>query len=171
VNTNKQNVEPWKLSTSWGHTKVLFWLPLWYPQTLLLNQHNIVCSKFYKLYKYNINISHNKTTVQLYIEEEQTTQWPKEKVQKDKQRSTSHKYKTKDLVTRTPLKIGGELRCSGQWRQCMCYVIFHQALYIWCFSAKHAVIRKIAKTGCLRIRIMCPSGATCLPADCCELAL
>jgi hypothetical protein len=37
-----------------------FWLPLWYPQTLLLNQHNIVCSKFYKLYKYNINISHNK---------------------------------------------------------------------------------------------------------------
>jgi hypothetical protein len=26
-----------------------------------------------------------------YIEEEQTTQWPKEKVQKDKQRSTKHK--------------------------------------------------------------------------------
>jgi len=25
-----------------------------------------------------------------YIEEEQTTQWPKEKVQKDKQRSTNH---------------------------------------------------------------------------------
>ena len=22
--TNKQNVEPWKLSKSWGHTKVLF---------------------------------------------------------------------------------------------------------------------------------------------------
>jgi hypothetical protein len=30
-----------------------------------------------------------------YIEEEQTTQWPKEKVQKDKQRSTKHTYKTK----------------------------------------------------------------------------
>ena len=29
-----------------------------------------------------------------YIEEEQTTQWPKEKVQKDKQRSTKHTYKT-----------------------------------------------------------------------------
>jgi hypothetical protein len=27
-----------------------------------LNQHNFICSKFYKLYKYNINISHNKTT-------------------------------------------------------------------------------------------------------------
>ena len=48
----------------------------------------------------------------LYIEEEQTTQWPKEKVQKDKQRSTKHTYKTKDRVTRTPLKTRGELRCS-----------------------------------------------------------
>ena len=47
-----------------------------------------------------------------YIEEEQTTQWPKEKVQKDKQRSTKHTYKNKDQVTRTPLKTGDELRCS-----------------------------------------------------------
>jgi hypothetical protein len=30
----------------------------------------------------------------LYIEEEQTTQWPQEKVQKDTQRSTKHVYKT-----------------------------------------------------------------------------
>jgi hypothetical protein len=42
-----------------------------------------------------------------YIEEEQTTQWPKEKVQKDKQRSIKHTYKTKDRVTRTPLKNWG----------------------------------------------------------------
>ena len=49
-----------------------------------------------------------------YIEEEQTTQWLKEKVQKDKQRSTKHTYKPKDRVTRTPLKTGGELRCSGR---------------------------------------------------------
>jgi len=35
-----------------------------------------------------------------YIEEEQTTQWTKEKVQKDKQRSTKHTYKTKDLHTK-----------------------------------------------------------------------
>jgi hypothetical protein len=49
-----------------------------------------------------------------YIEE-QTTQWPKEKVQKNKkQRSTKHTHKTKDRVTRTPLKTGGELRCSGR---------------------------------------------------------
>ena len=38
-----------------------------------------------------------------YIEEEQATQWPKLKVQKDTQRSTKHKYTTNDRVTRTPL--------------------------------------------------------------------
>ena len=48
-----------------------------------------------------------------YIEE-QTTQWPKGKEQKDKQRSEKHTYKTKDRVTRTPLKTRGELRCSGR---------------------------------------------------------
>ena len=49
-----------------------------------------------------------------YIEHEQTTQWLKEKVQKDKQRSTKHTHKTKDRVTRTSLKPGGERRCSGR---------------------------------------------------------
>jgi len=34
-----------------------------------------------------------------YIEEGQTTQWPKEKVHKDKQRSTKHTNKIKDRVT------------------------------------------------------------------------
>jgi hypothetical protein len=38
-----------------------------------------------------------------YIEKEQTTRWPKEKVQKDKQRFTKHTHKTKDQITRTPL--------------------------------------------------------------------
>ena len=33
---------------------------------------------------------------------------------KDKQRSTKHTYKTKDRVTRSPIKTGGELRCSGR---------------------------------------------------------
>ena len=55
-----------------------------------------------------------------YIEEEQTTQWPKGKVQKDKQRSTKHTYKTKDRETRTPLKTGGELRCSGRVSSSCC---------------------------------------------------
>ena len=31
-----------------------------------------------------------------------------------KQRSTKHTYKSKDRVTRTPLKTGGELVCSGR---------------------------------------------------------
>ena len=37
---------------------------------------------------------------------------------------------------------------------------------ICCFSAKHAALRK-KKNGWLGIRIICPSGATCLPMDCC----
>ena len=40
----------------------------------------------------------------LYIKKEQTTQWPKEKRQQDKQRSTKHTHKNKDRVTRTQLK-------------------------------------------------------------------
>jgi hypothetical protein len=42
------------------------------------------------------------------------TQWPKEKLQKDKQRSSKHTYKTKDRVTRTPIKTGCELMCTGR---------------------------------------------------------
>jgi hypothetical protein len=44
------------------------------------------------------------------MEEEETTQCPYEKVQKDKQRFTKHTYKTKDQVIRTPLKAEGELK-------------------------------------------------------------
>ena len=51
----------------------------------------------------------------VYIEEEQTTQWPKDKVQKDNQQcTTTHTYKTKDGETRTPLKTGGEHGFSGR---------------------------------------------------------
>jgi len=35
----------------------------------------------------------------LYIEEGQTTQWPKEKVQKNNQRPTKHTHKSKDRLT------------------------------------------------------------------------
>jgi hypothetical protein len=51
--------------------------------------------------------SFNLVQSNLYIK---VTQWnmieDKDKVQKDKQRSTKHTYKTKDRVTRTPLKCG-----------------------------------------------------------------
>jgi hypothetical protein len=36
------------------------------------------------------------------------------RVQKNKQRSTKHTHKTKDRVTRTPLKDGDEIRCPGR---------------------------------------------------------
>ena len=44
---------------------------------------------------------------------------------------------------------------------------------ICCFSAKHAALKRRAKTGWLGIRIMYQSGVTLLPAGCCisELAL
>ena len=44
-----------------------------------------------------------------FIEEEQTAQCQKEKVQKNKQRFTKHTHKTKDRITRTPLKTGNYL--------------------------------------------------------------
>jgi hypothetical protein len=44
-----------------------------------------------------------------YVQCKYEIQWSKEKVQKDKQRSTKHTNKTKDRVTRTPLKTGGGL--------------------------------------------------------------
>jgi hypothetical protein len=41
--------------------------------------------------------------------------WSTEKIEKDKQRSTKHTYKTKDRVTRIPLKTGGALRKGKQF--------------------------------------------------------
>jgi len=57
-----------------------------------------------------------------YIEEDQTIQWPKQKVQRDKQRSIKHTYKTKVRITRTSLKPGGVLRCSGKVSSSKCSV-------------------------------------------------
>ena len=53
-------------------------------------------------------------TTQWPKEEEQTTQWPREEEQKNKQGSTNQTHKTKALVTRTLLKIAGEFRCYGR---------------------------------------------------------
>ncbi len=49
-----------------------------------------------------------------HIEDEQITQWPKEKVQKNKQQSTKHKHTTKDRITRTPLITWCALLFSGR---------------------------------------------------------
>ena len=53
-----------------------------------------------------MSVNRNKTTY--------NTMAKRRKVQKDKQRSTKHTHKTKDRVTRTPLKTGGDIRCSGR---------------------------------------------------------
>ena len=80
---------------------------------IMISRYGLLCikSKSQILQK---SLKIPKGQSETYIEEEQTTQWPKENVQKDKQRSTKHTYNTKDRVTRTPLKTGGELRCSGR---------------------------------------------------------
>jgi hypothetical protein len=50
------------------------------------------------------------------ITELRTILRPKEKEPKDTKRSTIHTHKTKDRVTRTPLKTEGELRSQVLWK-------------------------------------------------------
>ena len=59
------------------------------------------------------------------IEEEQTTQWPKENIQKDKQRSTIYTDKTKDRVTRTPLNHDNILYISSYYIIANLWKVFH----------------------------------------------
>jgi hypothetical protein len=80
---------------------------------------SVILKYFAFLNQYNWLTWYNWNIVGTYIihnlyGEQQVTQWPKEKGQKDKQRSTKHTYKTEDRVRRTPLKTGGDLRCSGR---------------------------------------------------------
>ena len=65
-----------------------------------------------QLYKKSLKIP--KGNQNPYIEDERTTQWLNEKLQKDKQRSTKHTHKTDDRVQQTPLKTRGERRWSGR---------------------------------------------------------
>jgi hypothetical protein len=67
---------------------------------------NISCSQLRNVWRYH------RGNYNPQIAEEQKTKWPKENVQKNKQRSTKHAHKTKVRVTRTPLNPGGEFRCS-----------------------------------------------------------
>jgi hypothetical protein len=61
------------------------------------------------------------------MEEEQTTQWPKEKGQKDKQRSTKqHTRKTKDRVTH-------EYSCSYNSARPVINSIFWKSTYALCY--------------------------------------
>ena len=78
-----------------NHFRMIKEVKQWY----YINWHSLVNKKVGRYQRGNQNP---------YIEEE-TTQWPKEKLQKDKQRSTKYTHKTNDRVTRTPLKTGGVL--------------------------------------------------------------
>jgi hypothetical protein len=71
-----------------------------------------------------------------YIEEGQTTQWRKEKVQKDKQRSTKHTHITNDLVARTHMPRKGKFedtkgvirtRLDVSWIEKVTFLIIYDA--------------------------------------------
>jgi hypothetical protein len=81
-----------------------------------------------------------------YIEEEQTTQWPKEKAQKDKQRSTKHTYKTKDRDNK---------------------------ISICCFSAKHTALKSKSKYWLARNQVNVSEWSDMSTSELCfsELAL
>jgi hypothetical protein len=90
------------------------YLTLYLDKQITVKEQLVVCSKNGYGCKWRRVWRYQRGNQNVYIEDEQTTQWAKEKVQTDKQRSTKHTYKTKYRVTRTPLKTGGELRCSGR---------------------------------------------------------
>ena len=60
----------------------------------------------------------------MYIEEVQTTQWPKEKGQKDKQRSTKHTHKTKDVQFEKNKIFLTIIIC---WIRCTFHAFLHKA--------------------------------------------
>ena len=72
--------------------------------------------------------------------EEQTTQWPKEKGQKDKQWSTKHTHKTKDRVTWTPLKTMSTL-LYFRWRCPADDVTFNVMLHTFYWSDLTFIIK------------------------------
>ena len=83
--------------------------PSWFPFSAVEDRYTYIIHMF----KYNACTyiwrriwRYQRDNQNPYIEEEQTTQWPIENVQIDKQRSTKHTHKTKDRVTRTPLNPG-----------------------------------------------------------------
>jgi len=105
---------PFLLSYCTVHTSkycvtVSYFTKMYYILVKKINNPSNKCSYLQRIVWRYQRCNHNP-----YIEEEQTTSLPKEKVQSDTHRFTKHTYKTKDRVTRTPLTTGGELRCSGK---------------------------------------------------------
>jgi hypothetical protein len=55
-----------------------------------------------------------KEVIKIRISKNRHHNGQKKKIQKDKQRSTKHTLKSNDRITRTQLKTGSELMCSGR---------------------------------------------------------
>ena len=55
-----------------------------------------------------------KEVIKIRISKNRHHNGQKKKIQKDKQRSTKHTLKTNNRITRTQLKTGSELMCSGR---------------------------------------------------------
>ena len=68
-----------------------------------------------------------------WIEEEQTTRWPKEKLQKDKRWSTKHTHTTKVRLTLKTSSISEMMRLCKLWAKCRTsYIAWWIALfYSW----------------------------------------
>ena len=86
----------------------ILWSQSWY--FFLLELYFYVLVSLLVSLLYYEELEDTKGVIKICKSKGQTTQWPKEKGQKDKERSTKHTYKTKDRVTRTSLNTRGELR-------------------------------------------------------------
>ena len=89
-----------------------------YSTTLTLSMNNVCAFKkiLENVAKYLGTVEYSLINERL-VRKRYESGWykrPKEKIQKDKQLSTKHTYKTKDRETLTSLKTGAELRCSGR---------------------------------------------------------
>jgi hypothetical protein len=79
-----------------------------------MHRINLLSDNYKKTKKMDEEFEDTKGVIRIRILKNRQHNGQKEKVQKDKQRSTKHTHNTEDRVTRTPLKTGGELRCSGR---------------------------------------------------------
>ena len=79
-----------------------------------MHRINLLSDNYKKTKKMDEEFEDTKGVIRIRILKNRQHNGQKEKVQKDKQRSTKHTHNTEDRVTRTPLKTGGKLRCSGR---------------------------------------------------------
>jgi hypothetical protein len=79
-----------------------------------MHRINLLSDNYKRTKKMDEEFEDTKGVIRIRILKNRQHNGQKEKVQKDKQRSTKHTHNTEDRVTRTPLKTGGELRCSGR---------------------------------------------------------